>query len=183
MSQATQHQTLKRSDEINNEQIKLAKRQGEAFQEAIRDMTQKEARGTQRAAGDYIIAWASEKAEGMYVLRNDQLQWDEPQIENTHLEVAVCSLADGRFVPSLTVYATLIDQKGTQVGMHQQPFLWHPWLYHYGRNWHVPNEGPYTLRVRVEVPGFPRHDRTNGKLFDQPVEVEFSNIKLEIGQK
>ena len=183
MGQTTQNQRLKRSDEINEEQIKLAKRQGEVFQEAIQIMTQKDAHGTQRAEGDYIIAWVSEKAEGMYIMRNGQLEWDEPQIENTHLELAVCSLADGRFVPNLTVYATLIDQKGDKIGMHQQPFLWHPWLYHYGRNWHVPDEGPYTLSVRVEVPFFPSHDKTNGKLFDEPVEVEFSNVKLAIGQK
>jgi len=183
MNQKTQVQELQSSDEINDEQIGLAKKQGEALQEALRHMTQKEAHGQQKSAGDYIIAWASEKAEGMYMLQDSHLTWQEPQAENTHLEVVVCNAADGRFVPGLTVHATLIDQQGNVIGKHQQHFLWHPWLYHYGRNWQVPHEGPYTLRVRVEVPDFPRHDKTNGKRFDRPVEVEFPNIKLEVGQK
>lgn len=183
MSQVSQNQELKPSDEANEEQIKLAKKQGEALQDALQHMTQKEAHGGQKEAGDYIIAWANEKAEGMYMLRNGELVWEEPQAENTHLEVAVCSAADGRFIPGLVVHATLIDRHGNKIGMHQQPFLWHPWLYHYGRNWQVPDEGPYTLRVRVEPADFPRHDKKNGKLFGEPVEVEFQDIKLELGKK
>lgn len=176
-------QGLQPSDEINEEQIKLAQKQGDALQEALKNMTQEEAHGGQQAVGDYVIAWANEKAEGMYMLRDGELHWEEPQAENTHLEVAVCNSADGRFIPALTVHATLIDQNGAEVGTHRQPFLWHPWLYHYGRNWQVPHEGPYTLRVLVEVPDFPRHDKTNGKRFAEPVEVEFSNVRLELGQK
>jgi hypothetical protein len=89
---------------------------------------------------------------------------------------------DGRFIPGLTVYATLLDQNGNELGTHQQPFLWHPWLYHYGRNWQLPSDGPFTLRVRVDAPDFPRHDKINGKRFEQPVQVEFPDIRLSIGQ-
>ena len=183
MSQVIQRQGLKPSDEANEEQIRLANKQGEALQEALKHMTQKEAHGGQKEAGDYVIAWANEKAEGMYMLRDGQLEWQEPQGENTHLEVAVCSAADGRFIPGLTVHATLVDRNGKEVGTHRQEFLWHPWLYHYGRNWQVPDEGPYTLRVRVDTPDFPRHDKTNGKIFTEPVEVEFQDIRLELGKK
>ena len=51
------------------------------------------------------------------------------------LEVAVRDVADGRFIPGLTMYATLLDHNGVEIGTHQQPFLWHSWMYHYGRNW------------------------------------------------
>lgn len=183
MEEITQGQEIKTSDEINDRQISLAKKQGEAFQQALQNMTQEEARGQQQTQGDYIIAWASEKAEGMYIPRNGQLEWQEPTEENTHIEVAVCSSADGRFIPGLTVSATIIDREGNVIGTYQQPFLWHPWLYHYGRNWQVPDEGPYTLWIRVETPDFPRHDKTNGRRFTQPVEVKFPNIKLAIGRK
>ncbi|MCL4302561.1 MAG: iron transporter [Anaerolineae bacterium] len=91
--------------------------------------------------------------------------------------------ADGRFIPGLTVYATLLDSAGREIGTHQQPFLWHPWLYHYGRNWHVPGDGQYTLRVRVEAPDFMRHDKINGQRFATPVTVEFDGVKIETGQK
>jgi hypothetical protein len=183
MNQKIQTQDLQPSSEMKKDEIQLAKQQGEAFQEAIKYMTNQQAHGEEKVAGDYLIGWASEKAEGLYVMRAGQLQWQGPQAENTHLEIAVCNATDGRFVPGLTVYATLFDQDGNEIDTHQQPFLWHPWLYHYGRNWRVPNEGPYTLRVRVEAADFPRHDKLNGKHFDQPVEVEFPNIKLQIGQK
>ena len=91
--------------------------------------------------------------------------------------------ADGRFVPGLSVSATLIDADGNEVGTHEQPFLWHPWLYHYGRNWKVPGDGMYTLRVRVEPPTYARHDKKNGVRYREPVEVEFRGVKIETGQK
>jgi hypothetical protein len=183
MNEITQKQDLQPSDEINDQQLMLAKKQGEALQQALQNMIQEEARGQRITQGDYIIAWASEKAEGMYILHGGQLEWQEPNEENTHIEVAVCSSAEGRFIPGLIVSVTLIDRAGNMIGSHQQPFLWHPWLYHYGRNWQVPDEGPYTVWIRVEPPDFPRHDKTNGRRFVHPVEVRFPNVTLSIGRK
>jgi hypothetical protein len=183
MNKQNQKQRLQESSEINKEQIDLAKKQGKAFQEALKNMIGEEAHGEKKVAGDYIISWANEKAEGVYLKRDGHLEWQEPQKADTHLEIAVCNADDERFVPGLTVYTTLFDQDGKEIGTHEQPFFWHPWLYHYGANWQVPHEGPYTLRVRIEAPNFPRHDKTNGKRFEQPVEVEFLNVKLRYGQK
>lgn len=171
------------SDEANEAQLRLARAQGEAFGMAVRAMTEVEARGAEQRAGDYLIAYAVEPAEGMYHLEGGQLRWHAPQDENVHLEVVVRDGADGRFVPGLAVRATLIDGEGREVGTHEQPFLWHPWLYHYGRNWRVPGDGEYSLRVRIEAPAFMRHDRTNGQRFAAPVEVEFAGVRIETGQK
>jgi uncharacterized protein involved in high-affinity Fe2+ transport len=110
-------------------------------------------------------------------------EWEEPGDTNAHVEVAVCDAADGRFVPALTVYATLIDSSGKEIGTHQQPFLWRPTLYHYGRDWRLPGDGEYRLRIRIEPPIFPRHDKTNGKRYSQPVEVEFPNVQIKTGRK
>jgi hypothetical protein len=175
--------SLQPSDEADEQQLRLAQAQGNAFQQAVDMMTKQEAHGAEQRAGDYLIGYAIEHAEGLYQLRDGQLQWHEPQDQNAHVEVVVRDGADGRFIPGLTVYATLFDGNGDQIGRHQQPFLWHPWLYHYGRNWHVPGDGEYTLRVRVEVPDFPRHDKLNGKRFAEPIEVEFSHVMIETGQK
>ena len=155
MWQATERErtTLRPSDEANAEQIKLSKAQGTAFQRALDHM------------------------------RNGQLEWRDPQNENAHVEVVVRDAADGRFLPGLTVYATLIDHNGIEIATHQQPFLWHPWLYHYGRNWRVPGNGTYTLRVRIEPPEFMRHDKTNGKRFAEPVELAFDDVTIQTGQK
>ena len=48
-----------------------------------------------------------------------------------------------------------------------------PPMDHYGRNWNVPDDGEYTLRVRVEPPTFMRHDEVNGRRFTELVDVEF----------
>jgi uncharacterized protein involved in high-affinity Fe2+ transport len=175
---------MKSSDEATKEQLQLAKNQGEALQKALDHMTKEEADdGAEKRAGDYLVGYAVEQAEGMYVRKNGELVWQEPEEENVHLEVSVRDGGDGRFVPALSVKATLLDSKGKEVGTHQQPFIWHPWLYHYGRNWKVPGDGEYTLRVRVDPADFPRHDKKNGKRFAEGVEVEFKNVKIETGQK
>jgi uncharacterized protein involved in high-affinity Fe2+ transport len=54
-------------------------------------------------------------------------------------------------------------------------------IYHYGRNWALPADGDYTLRVHIEPPQFMRHDEVNGKRFQEPVEVEFSDVHIERG--
>ena len=183
MAQGTQQEQLRSSDESNQRQIHLAQAQGEAFQHAVNNMTQKTAHGTERRVGDYLIGYAVEDAEGLYHLNGGKLEWVEPQDENAHVEVVVRNAADGRFLPNLTVFATLIDSAGNEVGTHEQPFLWHPWIYHYGRNWRVPGDGTYTLRVHVDAPTFPRHDKINGKLYAEPAEVEFKNVTIQTGRK
>ncbi len=111
------------------------------------------------------------------------MEWVAPQEENAHLEVVVRDGADGRFIPGLTVYATLIDSTGNEIGTHQQPFLWHPWLYHYGRNRKLPGDDIYTLRIRIEAPEFGRHDKISGERFADPVEIEFVKVGITSGQK
>ena len=182
-NQKTSNPPMVASDEATSQQLKLARAQGEAFGRSVEHMTQQEAHGAEIRAGDYLIGYAVEKAEGMYSLVDGELAWHNPTDENVHVEVVVRDGADGRFVPGLTVYATLVDGKGNELGTHQQPFLWHPWLYHYGRNWQVPGPGTYSLRGRVEPPTFMRHDKENGRRYAYPVQVEFRNVKIDPGQK
>ena len=90
------------SDEANEEQLRLAKEQGEALQRAIDEMTKSEAYdGGEQRAGDYLIGYAVEEAEGLYHLWDGRLGWQEPEHENVHVEVAVRDGADGRFIPGL----------------------------------------------------------------------------------
>jgi len=170
------------SDEASQEQLELARQQGEAYMRALSTMSRRVAYvGGEQRAGDYLVAFAIEPAEGMYYPRNGQLEWQEPQQENIHLEISVRDAADQRFIPGLTIYATLIDANGNEAGTHRQDFVWHPWVYHYGRNWQVRRHGEYTLRVRIEAPDFPRHDRANGRRYTRPVEVEFQKVRITPG--
>jgi hypothetical protein len=185
------------SEEATAEQLRLAVQQGEMFGKALKHMVGEVVDdGQEVEAGPYLVAYAIEKAEGMYMPAgsmsmgesgngssaaegdHDQLIWHEPEEENIHLEVSVRDAADGRFIPGLTVHARLVDSENNDVGMHQQPFIWHPWLYHYGRNWMVPKDGDYTLYVYIEAPTFHRHDKENGKRYAHDVEVEFSAVKI-----
>jgi hypothetical protein len=170
------------TSEADAKQLRLAAEQGAAYGRALAHMTGTVAHdGGELEAGDYRIGYAVEEAEGMYEWVNGDLRWREPEGENLHLEVAVRDRSDGRFVPGVRVIATLIAPDGQQVGTHEQPLLWHPMLYHYGRNWKVPADGEYTLRVHVEPPHFMRHDEVNGCRFQEPVDIEFTGVKVERG--
>jgi hypothetical protein len=175
--------TARLSDEANEEQLRLAREQGETFGRAVRHMTQEEAHGAEQQAGDYLVGYAVEDAEGMYHLEHGELVWHNPQDENVHIEIVVRDAADGRFIPGLGVHVTVVDQGGHELGTHQQELLWHPWLYHYGRNWRLPGDGTYTLRVRIDPAPFMRHDKTNGRRFGKLVEVEFRDVAITTGQK
>ncbi|MGH2543066.1 MAG: iron transporter [Ardenticatenaceae bacterium] len=175
---------MKASDEATEEQLKMAREQGRAYVHALHEMAHEEAdAGGEQPAGDYIVAYAVEHAEGMYHLKDGQLEWQEPTEENAHIEIAVRDAADNRFIPGLNVQVTVLDTQGEEVGTHTQPFLWHPWLWHYGRNWRVPGDGAYTLRVRIDAPDFHRHDKKNGQRYAQPVAVEFENVEIKTGRK
>lgn len=173
----------KPSDEVEAENLKLAKAQGEAYKKAVAAISKEDVHGKERQVDYYLVNYEVEEAEGMYFPVDGELNWREPARENCHIEVIVRDAGDGRFIPGLSVTATLLDSQGKGLGTHKLPFLWHPYLYHYGRDWEVPGEGEYTLRVHIDVPDFPRHDMTNGKRFDKPVDVEFTGVKIKPGRK
>jgi hypothetical protein len=170
------------TDEADAKQLDLARQQGESYRRALEHMANDVAHdGGMQPAGEYLIGYAVEEAEGMYDWDGDELVWHDPDGENLHVEIAVCDASDGRFVPCLKVTGTLVDPDGNEVGTHEHPMLWHPMLYHYGRNWTVPADGTYKLHVRVDPPTFMRHDDVNGCRFKDVVETTFDNVQVERG--
>ena len=175
---------MKQSDEANEKQLQMALDQGRHYKAALDHMAQEEAEdGGEIHVGDYIVAYAVEHAEGMYHMQNGALEWVEPGDENCHIEIAVRDAADQRFIPYLDITVDVLDAEGESVGSHSQPFVWHPWLYHYGRNWQVPGDGEYTLKVNIQAPEFPRHDEKNGERYADDVNVEFEGVQIKTGQK
>jgi len=169
------------SDEADEKQLELARQQGEQYVKALQHMvTQVAGTGGEQRAGEYIVAYAIERPEGMYHLENGELMWQEPEGKNAHLEISVRDAADNRFIPGLSVHVRAIDSSGYDTGKHQVPFLWHPWLYHYGRNWTFPSSGVYTLEVEIDAPQFHRHDEKNGKRYADAVSVVFENVQVKI---
>lgn len=174
---------LTRSEEGDARGLALGRAQGEAFGRTLKHMIEDIADGgAEIESGDYLIGYAVEKAEGMYAPRNGKLEWQEPKDENIHIEISVRDKADGRLIPGLDIDVTVIDKDGKEIGTHRHPLLWHPYLYHYGRNWVVPGDGTYCLRVRFEPPQFHRHDKKNGNRFAKSADVTFEDVALETGQ-
>ena len=168
----------------SREELRLALDQGEAYQHALESMIVKVADDSQeQRVQDYIVAYAIEQADAVCELVDDEWHWREPQDENIYLHISVRDASDQRFLPGLTVYATFSDSAGNIVGIHRQPFIWHPWLYHYGGNWQLPNDGLYTLKVRIEAPTFHRRDMSCGQRYLEPVEVEFRHVKIDTGRR
>lgn len=180
-AQTAEHKPpLQVSEEANERQLRLAEEQGAALERAFVEMAHNVAqRGDEKTAGHFLVGYAIEKPEGMYEVRNGKLEWQEPEEENIHIEISVRDGADGRFVPALDVELTVLDADGNEVGTHHQPFVWHPWLYHYGRNWQLPDDGEYTFRIKIGMPDFPRHDKENGKRYTEPVQVEFRGVLVK----
>jgi hypothetical protein len=171
------------SGEATEEQLQLARDQGTSFGKAVVMMTREEAHGEQAEVGDLLVAYAVEEAEGMYEWVDGQLEWRNPRDENAHIEVVVRDAHDGRFLPGMDVYVSVFTEAGEEVGTHQQPFLWHPWLFHYGRNWTLPGDGTYRMAVHIKPPGFMRHDKLNGARYSNPVDIEWPDVRIETGQK
>lgn len=172
------------SEEADQKHLELSREAGDTYQRSLQHMTDEVAHtGGTTQAGDYIVGYAQEKAEGLYVPKDGgQLQWVEPTDENCHLEISVSDAADQRFVPNLTIRATLTAADGEEVGPFEVPFIWHPGLYHYGRNLTVPGDGTYTLSVEIDPPEFNRHDEKNGDRYAEAVEVTFENVDIKTGQ-
>ncbi|HSD85519.1 MAG TPA: hypothetical protein VLG46_16785 [Anaerolineae bacterium] len=166
----------------NREQLRLALDQGEAYQHALEKTAIRLADNSQQQrVQDYAITYAIGPAQGSYELADNDLYWREPRSENIYLQIAVCDAIDQRFIPDLTIYATLINSARAIVGVRRQPFVWHPALYHYGSNWRVLQDGMYTLKVRLEAPAFSRRDKDVGRRYLEPVEVEFHRVLIDTG--
>ena len=172
------------TSEATQPQLDLARKQGDAYGEALKYMTDTVAQdGGEQPAGPYNIGYAVEDAEGMFEWDNGSLTWRDPGEKNMHVEVAVRDLSDGRFVPGVKVFVTMVAPDGQELGPYEQPLLLHPMIYHYGRNWNLPADGTYSMKIRVEPPTFMRHDEINGMRFTEVVEATFDKVKVKRGEK
>jgi hypothetical protein len=168
-----------------NQKSKLAEEQGKAYTSAL-DYMQNDDVNTQTEVDDYIITLACEEAEGMYFPTSEgDLKWQRPNADqNLHVEISVQDKVDKRFLPALDITVQILDADKNEVGSDEQlPFLWHPFLFHYGKDWVVPGDGDYTARVFIAQPTFGRHDSLIGKRYMRAVTVELGPLTVKTGQK
>lgn len=168
--------------------LDLGRAQGAALGRAYIEMSRAVANnGTEMTVGDYRIAYAVEFAETFWQMSGQRLEYNmrpEQSAEtNAHVEIAVLDALTGRFLPDLAVRVTVVDAAGRPVGTEAVPFMWHPWMYHYGHNWRVPRAGLYRLLVHVDPPRWPRAGHELGRRFIQPIDVTFDGVRIFTGQK
>ena len=170
------------SNEADDDQLSIARTEGDAYGAALQAMADEDGAAVAHA-GDFLVAFVNEEAEGMYAPDDNDLTWREAAPEATsHLEVAVADAADGRFVPGLEVRVE-VTEDGRQVFNDRLPFLWHPFLHHYGANARLPGPGPYSVTVHIDAPTFMRHDPINGKRYAEGVTVRFPDVQFAQGRK
>ncbi len=140
-------QSFKKDEHISEEQNKT-------FKEAFDYIIQKNSYVGHRIKGGYLIAYSLEFARNLTSPGEGDPRWQDLRDENAHIGIAVHDANDLHFIEGLSVNVTVIDEEGYVVGTLDHPLLERPNLYHYGRNWKLPGDGKYTLRIKVETPEF-----------------------------
>ncbi|HEU4674093.1 MAG TPA: hypothetical protein VFS32_14470 [Candidatus Limnocylindrales bacterium] len=166
------------------EQERLAVRQGDAYRASYEKLMAEDPHA-ETEIDDYVVTASFEPAEGMYGPdAGGQLAWMTPsEVENQHFEVIVRDRHDGRFVPCLEVHLRLFDAADRQVAATAVPFIWHPFVYHYGIDGTIPGEGDYTAEVSIPAPRWHRHDEVRGKRYAKDVRVRLGPVHLKPGTK
>ena len=168
--------------EDNEKKKKLAEDQGKAYTAAL-DYMKGMDNHAEKEVDDYIISLASEEAEGTYQLEDGELKWKTPKEgDNTHLEIVVRDKKDKRFIPGLKIKGKVFDEKDNLIVDTDFPFLWHPFLLHYGAFFQIPKEGKYRVEVQIAAPTFHRHDEIKGKRYGRDVKVDIE-IEMEKGRE
>ncbi len=161
-----------------------AHQQGDAYR-ASYDMLMEEDKHAETEVDQYRITASFEPAEGMYEMDGDgKLHWMVPEKgENQHFEVIAQDRDDGRFIPGLEVRLRLLATDGRPVAATAVPFVWHPFVLHYGVNGTIPGEGDYLAEVTIKAPTFGRHDEVRGRRYERDVTVRLGPLHLKPGVK
>ena len=167
----------------------LAQAQGDVEHQTLGALYEDANAGAAQPAGDYRVGFASDYALATWDFDEKKnkfkfaIDTEETTQLNAHVEATVQETRTGRFVPGLHLTATLADLAGHELGTHELPFEWHPWVFHYGENWRVPRAGLYRLRLHAEAPAFRRYGRTVGQVFGRGFDVSFDSVRVVTGSK
>ncbi len=183
LAETSQH--LARGD--SRQATQLASSEGEAVDRPMADLLRSaDASGSQARSGDYKVAVVVRSARGYWEARNGKLNYASPTNSvgpTAHIDVSIRDATTGRFVPDLKVRVTVLDSRKKEIDTYATPFMWHPWMNHYGLNMPVPGPGRYTIRVRAEAPAFRRYGSMALKKFNRPIDVEVHNVRFVIAEK
>lgn len=173
--------------------LALALGEGAALGRALNEMANNVAvSGATTRTHDYLAYVAFERSEGYWEPHGHThdglglrytIEADESAARNAHLEIGMRDTLTGRFLPGMRPRATVLDAGGRVVGTYAPPFMWHPWIHHFGMNLRVPRSGQYTVRVHADAPRYRRYGRLADGMFAAPLDVELRDLKIVTGQK
>jgi uncharacterized protein involved in high-affinity Fe2+ transport len=171
---------------LDSARVSLSRREGAALERPLLEMFSSVAvNGEQTRAGDYLVVVAVERAEGYWMPMGKDIAYNivesQSAAHNGHVEVGVRDARTGRFLPGLNLTATVLDGDRT-IGTKHEPFMWHPWIHHYGENWRIPRTGRYSVRVHADPPPFRRYGRS-ATFFTAPVDLRVDGLRFVTGQK
>jgi hypothetical protein len=161
--------------------LTLSRQEGTAVASSLDDaMRNTKIKGYQRRSGEYNVTVIVRQARGFWEMQNGTLAYSNQDSTDSvdHIDVSIRDVATGRFVPGLNVRATITDSRKHQIDTFALPFMWHPWMNHYGLNVVVPGTGRYTIRVRADPPTFRRYGADALKKFNRAVDVEVRGVRL-----
>jgi hypothetical protein len=159
----------------------LKQAQGNAYTDALNYLAKIVDYSDSTIIDDYIITLAAEESEGMYYESedSDKITWHTPdKDQNQHIEIVVQDKDDKRFLPELEITAEVIDGEQNSMGVKSCPFLWHPYIFHYGSMWNLSGKGTYSVKLTIKRPKFGRHDEVFGKRYLRDVAVTFDNVQI-----
>jgi hypothetical protein len=164
------------------EAIDLAKVEGDAVDRPLADVLRVAGAGGSRLrSGDYSVTVLVREARGHWEADGRTLRYvgsDSGVGPIAHLDVIVREAATGRIVPELKVRTTVLNSGRKAIGTYSLPFMWHPWVSHYGLNVPVPGIGRYTIRVRSDAPSFRRYGGAALKRFNRAIDLEFRGVRF-----
>lgn len=166
--------------------IDLARREGDAVDRSLVEVLHEGANGSQLRTGDYRVAVLIHPARGYWNSQGGKLSYISPDGSlgpAAHIDVSIRDATTGRLVPGLNVRVTILNSRKKEIDTYALPFMWHPWINHYGLNVPTPAPGRYTIRVRAEAPAFRRYGSTALKRFNRPVDVEVRDVRFAPAEK
>jgi hypothetical protein len=137
-------------------------------------------RGGSTTSGEWTISYIVEAAEPWFEGHAGHHQaFREPEAGETHhIEIIPTETATGRIVPDVPITLEVVGADGKVVDKQKLNFYYST-FFHYANNFHVPENGDYTLRAILGVPTFNRHgDPAEGPKLAKGATVEISGVSL-----
>ncbi len=162
-------------------QEELAKKLGDSLVNALNAAIEDRVH-TSKRTGDYIVTVAVELADGKYERQsNGELDWETPEQYGTmHVSVFIQDRDFKQFVPYLEVSTRTYDKTGKVVNESVAPFIWNPYVYHYGYDTMFLEDGEYYIEVTIKSPKFDAEHFGHGKRYTDDVVVRMSALEISL---